>query len=277
MQLFRSRRAFGTGLTVLAMLGWSAPQAQEVGDGRSVDLLLVLAVDVSESISEREAWLQRMGYADALVDPGVVAAIKSGRHGRIAVTYMEWAGPGEQRQVIGWTRISDDKDARILGESLKSAPVSGGYWTSMSGALNFALNLMGTSPFDAERRVIDLSSDGRNNAGAPLADARRRVLAQGITINGLPVMAMRRNFTWPPIPNLDRYFTDCVIGGPAAFSITVENFKDFARAVRRKLIREIAYSPAGEKRVRPVAEKREDGKYDCREDPQRAGALPQAG
>jgi hypothetical protein len=231
-----------------------------------VDLLLVLAVDVSESIDRREARLQRLGHAEALIDPQVIAAIDSGRHGRVAIANLEWAGPKEQRQVIGWTLVEDRKSARTLNKALLSEPISIGYWTSISSALETASRMIADAPFTAARHVIDLSSDGRNNAGEPLGTARKRVLDRGITINGLPVLAMRRNFTWPPMPYLDRYFTDCVIGGPGAFSELVERYDDFARAVRRKLIREIAGTrpPAG--RVIRVAGAAAKPKIRCVED-----------
>jgi hypothetical protein len=231
-----------------------------------VDLLLVLAVDVSESINRREARLQRFGHAEALADPLVLSAINSGRHGRIAVAYLEWAGPEEQRVVIGWTLVEGHKSAEKLTKALLAEPISGGYWTSISAALETASRMIAAAPFKAARRVIDLSSDGRNNAGEPLGPARKRVLKRGITVNGLPVMAMRRNFTWPPMPYLNRYFTDCVIGGPGAFSELVERYDDFARVVRRKLIREIAGAPPPIGRVIPARGAAAKPKIRCIED-----------
>lgn len=252
----RARNRSGLGLPLLALLATLGPTpalpAEKPG-ATSVDLLLVLAVDVSESINRREAWLQRFGYAEALTDPQVLAAIKRGKRGRIAIAYLEWAGPAEQRQVIGWTPVDGLVSARALRAALLAAPVSGGYWTSISAALDTASRMIAAAPFTAKRLVIDVSSDGRNNAGEPLSIARQRVLARGITINGLPVMAMRRNFTWPPMPYLDRYFTDCVIGGPGAFSELVEHYNDFARTVRRKLIREIAGTPRPAGKLIPAA------------------------
>ena len=246
----------------------TSPAAAPLGPkgGSAVDLLLVLAVDVSESIDRREARLQRLGHAEALIDPQVIAAIDSGRHGRIAITYLEWAGPKEQRQVIGWTLVEGRESAGTVNKALLAEPISGGYWTSISSALETADRLIAAAPFTAPRRVIDLSSDGRNNAGEPLGAARKRVLDRGITINGLPVMAMRRNFTWPPIPYLDRYFTDCVIGGAGSFSEPVEHYDDFARAVRRKLIREIAGTPPPAGRVIRVTGAVAKPKIRCVED-----------
>jgi hypothetical protein len=245
----------------------------QIPDRREVDLILVLAVDVSESINRREAWLQRFGHAEALTDPLVIAAINSGRRGRIAIAYLEWAGPKEQRQVIGWTLIEGPKSAEKLNKALLAEPISGGYWTSISAALEIATRMIADAPFTAPRRVIDISSDGRNNAGEPLGPARKRVLDRGITINGLPVMAMRRNFTWPPMPYLDRYFTDCVIGGPGAFSELVERHVDFAHAVRRKLIREIAGTPPPVGRVIRATSAAAKPKIPCIEDNAAPGSL----
>jgi hypothetical protein len=250
------------GFLVAFLIFADATRAQ-TPDPREVDLLLVLAVDVSESINRREAWLQRFGHAEALSDPLVIAAISSGRRGRIAIAYMEWAGPNEQRQVIGWTLVKDRKSAEKLTKALLAAPISGGYWTSISAALETASRMIAAAPYRAARRVIDLSSDGRNNAGEPLGPARKRVLGRGITVNGLPVMAMRRNFTWPPIPYLNRYFKDCVIGGPGAFSELVEHYDDFARVVRRKLIREIAGIPPPVGRLIPAANAAAKPKIRC--------------
>lgn len=242
-------------------------------DRRAVDLLLVLAVDVSESINRREAWLQRFGHAEALADPLVLSAINSGRHGRIAIAYLEWAGPDEQRQVLGWSVIDGPKSAEELTKTLLAEPVSVGYWTSISAALETASLMIAAAPFTAARRVIDLSSDGRNNAGEPLRAARQRVLDRGITINGLPVMAMRRDFTWPPMPYLKRYFTDCVIGGPGAFAELVERYDDFARVVRRKLIREIAGSPPPVGQVIPVKTAASEPRFRCIEDDAAPGGV----
>ena len=241
-----------TGLIVAILSGPVSAYAQKAPQPE-VDLLLVLAVDVSESINKREAWLQRFGYAEALTDPTVINAIRGGRLGRIALSYLEWAGASEQHQVFGWTVIDSMDSAKAVRAELLAAPVSGGYWTSISAALDVASRMIATAPYQSERRVIDLSSDGRNNAGEPLAPVRQRVLRQRITINGLPVMAMRRNFSWPPIPYLDRYFKDCVIGGPGAFSELVEHYDDFAKTVRRKLIREIAGQRPSEAHVIPVS------------------------
>ena len=260
------RQAIRLFVSLVVFAGTNTALAQASAPSE-VDLLLVLAVDVSESINRREASLQRFGHAEALADPLVIAAIKGGRLGRIAIAYLEWAGPNEQRLVIDWTIVSDRDSAQTLNKILMKEPISGGYWTSISAALETARRIVANAPYQALRRVIDLSSDGRNNAGEPLAPARKRVLSQGITINGLPVLAMRRNFTWPPMPYLDHYFTDCVIGGPGAFSELVEGYNDVARVVRRKLIREIAGPLIPSGKIIPVASTAPRPKIRCAEDP----------
>jgi hypothetical protein len=256
----------------LSLLGGSAAMPADAAPKEPVDLVLVLAVDVSESINQEEARLQRVGYAEAFADRRVIAAIQGGRHGSIAVAYIEWAGPDEQRTVVGWTRIAGPESARALTATLSQRPASRGYWTSISGAIAYAAALIENAPFRGTRRVIDLSSDGRNNAGAPLPEARGRALARGITINGLPILARRRNFTRPPIPFLDRYFEQCVIGGPGAFFEVAEGFRDFTRAVRRKLVREIAGLPG----VRAAAAPAAAAKPDCDKPQPRAEAEPAA-
>lgn len=216
---------------------------------QAVDLLLMFAVDASDSITPEKARLQRSGYIQAIADPAVIAAIGKGRHASIAVSYLEWASPDEQFQIVGWTRIADAAGARAFGDALRKAPYEYGYWTSISGAIDRSAALIDSAPFTARRRVIDLSSDGRNNRGGPVLEARARALTRGITINGLIVLTNRRNFTLPPQPHLDRYFDNCVIGGPGAFTQIAEGPDDIVRALRRKLIREIADAPPHRRRA----------------------------
>ena len=243
------------------------PQKSNSG-AKDVDLLLALAVDVSESISDEEAQLQRFGYAEALSDPLVVSAVQLGRLKRIAITYMEWSGMNEQTIVLPWTVLDSQKTAETIRDALTKLPISGGYWTSISNAIDRAHQLIAKSPHKSYRRVIDVSSDGRNNAGGPLADARQRALVNGITINGLAIRIRRKNLIMMPLPELDRYFRECVIGGMGAFSISVTRYDDFVKAVRRKLIREIAgiTNPPG-KVIRTAGK---PGKIDpfCLEDPE---------
>jgi len=206
-----------------------------------VDLELVLAVDVSGSIDEDDARLQRDGYIAAIVDPRVVAAIRSGILGRIAVTYFEWSGVGRQRPVLGWSVIHDEASALRFADALARATIGSGRWTSISSALDYAAPLFAANGVEAERRVIDISGDGPNNWGDPVTGARDRAVASGVTVNGLPILDEGGGiYSALNIPDLDLYYRDCVIGGPGAFLVVAADFTDFGRAIRRKLILEIA-------------------------------------
>ncbi|WP_082012630.1 DUF1194 domain-containing protein [Belnapia sp. F-4-1] len=212
-------------------------------EGDPVDVLLVLAVDVSRSVDEDEARLQREGYRNAVSDPVVVEAIRGGMMGAIGLAYVEWAGAEYQRLVLPWARIAGAGDAQGWSERLAEAPRASLSWTSISGALDFSLKVLNDAPFEATRRVIDVSGDGVNNSGGPVELARDRVVAEGITINGLPIVNDRPTFgRMPPVP-LDEYYRENVIGGPGAFVVVAEDFQSFGNAVKRKLIREIAALP----------------------------------
>lgn len=208
-----------------------------------VDVALVLAVDVSRSIDEDEARLQREGYRSAITDPKVVEAIRGGMLGSVSLCYIEWAGIEYQRTVIPWTRIATQGDADGWAATLAQAPRASLSWTSISGAIEASRRAMGECPHEATRKVIDVSGDGVNNSGPPAEMARDRAVADGITINGLPILNDRPTFgRAPPVP-LDIYYRDSVIGGQGAFMIAAEDFEAFGNAVRRKLIREIAGLP----------------------------------
>jgi hypothetical protein len=209
----------------------------------TVDLQLVLAVDVSRSIDEVEAELQRRGYIEALTNQRVIDAILSGEHKRIALCYTEWAGTHYQVVVIDWVVIDSTAAARRFAEKLSEAPRSSQSWTAVGAALAFAAQRFETSGFESKRRVIDVSGDGRTNDGPPAELIRDRLVAQGIVINGLPVMMNRSNFGRPPDTGLDKYYEENVIGGSGSFMISAASFDDFGRAVRSKLIREISKAP----------------------------------
>lgn len=205
-----------------------------------VDVALVLAVDVSRSIDEDEARLQREGYRGAVTDPRVVEAIRGGMLGSIALAYVEWAGIEFQRLIVPWTRIGSQGDADGWAEALAQSARASLSWTSVSGAIDFSRQVMAECPFEPTRKVIDVSGDGVNNSGPPAEEARDRAVAEGIVINGLPIINDRPTFgRRPPIP-LDQYYRESVIGGQGAFMIAAEDFDSFGNAVRRKLIREIA-------------------------------------
>ncbi len=203
-------------------------------------MLLVLAVDVSRSIDEDEARLQREGYRNAVSDPRVVEVVRRGMIGAIGLAYVEWAGLEYQRLVLPWTRIADQRGADAWASALAEAPRMSLSWTSISGGIDFSRRVLGESPFEGTRRVIDVSGDGVNNSGRPSEQARDEAVAAGITINGLPIVNDRPTFGRMPALPLDEYFGRNVIGGPGAFLIVAEDFEAFGTAVRRKLIREIA-------------------------------------
>ena len=211
--------------------------------GNPVDVLLVLAVDVSRSVDEDEARLQREGYRSAVSDAAVVEAIRGGMIGAVGIAYVEWAGAEYQRQVLPWLRIAGAADATAWSEKLAEAPRASLSWTSISGALDFSLKILNDAPFEAMRRVIDVSGDGVNNSGGAVELARDRVVAAGVTINGLPIVNDRPTFGRIPAIPLDDYYRENVIGGPGAFVIVAEDFYSFGNAVKRKLIREIAALP----------------------------------
>ncbi|UCH74329.1 MAG: DUF1194 domain-containing protein [Rhodospirillales bacterium] len=222
----------------LVLTGLAVPVARAQ---TPVDLELVLAVDVSLSIDVAEARLQREGYIQAFRDPEVVRAIRSGILGRIAVTYVEWAGTFQRRTVVDWTLIDGEKTADSFALALQQSAPGSARRTSISGAIDYAVPLFASNSFEGTRQVIDVSGDGPNNAGALVTRARDRAVAAGITVNGLPILDDGGGlYSWYNIPDLDLYYRDCVIGGPGAFLVVAENFEDFARAVRRKLILEIA-------------------------------------
>ena len=201
----------------------------------NVDLRLVLAVDSSGSIDDNEFILQRWGYANAFRNPKVIAAIRSGVHQAIAVTYIEWSGPGIQVTIADWTLIKDAATANRFADSLESVPraMISGNGTAVGEAILMAAGHFDDNKFNGPRRVIDISGDGPVTRGRPASWARDLVVAQGITINGLPVIDAR-------YPDLELFFLDHVIGGPGAFAIPAYGFKDIAAAVLSKLIREIA-------------------------------------
>ena len=215
----------------------------------AVDLTLVLAIDVSRSVDEVEAALQRQGYIAALTNPKVIQAIQTGAIGRIALTYFEWAGVDYQRVIVPWTTIRTLADAERFVGIVAAAPPQSASWTSVSGAIDFGRRLIATSGYEAARHVIDVSGDGRNNSGRPAELARDDAVAEGITINGLPILNDRPNFGRPAEADLDTYYEHNVIGGPGAFLILARDFNAFGAAILSKLIKEIAGEPARADRI----------------------------
>ena len=225
-----------------------APDA--AGAQTLVDLELVLAVDISGSMDQAEQMVQRRGYVEAFTHPEVVGAIRSGPYGRIAVTYVEWAGPTSQASVLPWTLIDDAASAADFATGLAEAPFGRFRGTSISGALTFAASLFTANEYDGLRRAIDISGDGANNAGAPVTPVRDAVVAAGIVINGLPITLGPALETAVGAPDLAAYYRDCVIGGPTSFVLPVTAPEQMFETIRRKLVLEIAGLPT---RVVPAA------------------------
>jgi hypothetical protein len=229
-------------LALILAAGALAPAPALAGD--DVDLLLVLAADVSRSIDAAKFQLQRDGYAAAISDPRVLDTIKSGHSGRIGLTFVEWSGVGAQHVVIDWTAIGDAASAKDFGDRLLEAPRSFADRTSISGAIEFAMDQFTRTPFASARRIIDVSGDGTNNAGRDVASSRDDAVAKGVTINGLVIlsenpMSWNPDHTNPP-GGLDNYYRNNVIGGPGAFVMVAKDFNSFGQAMIGKLIAEVA-------------------------------------
>jgi hypothetical protein len=246
-------RAVRSLLALLALLS-ALPPARAA---EPVDLLLVLAADVSRSVNQPKFQLQREGYAAAIADKRVLEAITSGRHQRIAVCYVEWSGASSQKLVIDWSLIDGPDAARKFGDQMLELPRSFAERTSISGGIDFAMEVLARAPFQSTRRTIDVSGDGTNNSGRDVTLARDEALAAGVTINGLAILS-DRPLAWNPehtnppggLPN---YFRKNVVGGPGAFVIVAEDFNSFGQAIIKKLIAEIAETPpaASERAIIP--------------------------
>jgi Protein of unknown function (DUF1194) len=234
-------------LAVCLLIALAAPHALHVSRAiaqAAVDLELVLAVDVSLSMDLEEQRLQREGYVAAFRDAEIHKAIRSGAHGRIAVTYVEWAGPASQSVVIPWTILDGPSAARALADKLEAAPISRARLTSISAALAFSRDLFAASGVAGVRRVIDVSGDGPNNSGLPVPTVRDQLVTGGIVINGLPIMLHVTVSGVFDLSDLDQYYASCVIGGAGAFMVPVKHLAEFAAAIRRKLLLEISGLPA---------------------------------
>lgn len=232
------------GLGLLAGIAGAAAEERLVQAGLPVDVALVLAVDMSLSMDRGEQDMQRQGYVEALAHPEVVAAIARGFVQRIAVAYVEWGSVMDLHLVLPWTLIEDRASAEAAAARLAAAPLNRSRSTAISTAIAFSAALFDELDAEPLRRVIDVSGDGPNNAGGPVLEARAAVLEQGIVINGLPIMIRDMGFSPWSIPNLDDYYAACVIGGPGAFVLPVQDIADLGEAIRRKLVLEIAGNDA---------------------------------
>ncbi len=236
-------RAAGVALLALLAMALQPAPAQARDGPNEVDVELVLAVDISYSMDPEEQALQRQGYIEALRSPEVIDAIRKGVNGKIAVTYVEWAGVNTQEIVADWMVIDGRESAVEFTAQLAAKPIRRLYRTSISGAIDFAVPLFDKNDYRGLKQVVDISGDGSNNQGRPVTAARDEALAKGVTINGLPIMLNRPNGGFPEVENLDEYYRDCVIGGPGSFMIPIRERSHFIDAIRTKILLEVALAP----------------------------------
>jgi hypothetical protein len=249
----------GAGLAVAAEPDPKSELADTTHPVPSVDVELIIAVDVSASMDLDELAVQREGYAQAIVSKEFLQALKTGPNGKVAVTYFEWSASNDQKIIIPWRLIDGPESADAVAAEIMKTPVRQRSSTSISGAINFAVPLFEQIPYRALRRVIDISGDGPNNKGAAVTSARDAALQKGITINGLPIMvkAPSHSRMSTDIDNLDFYYQDCVIGGPGSFVASIKDRDTFKEAIRTHLQLEVAGripeypdDPAAEKKPR---------------------------
>lgn len=214
-----------------------------------VDVELVLAADGSGSIDDDELALQRRGYAEAITSAEVLAAIGAGPVGAIAITYVEWGGAASQHTIVDWHVVRDAASAAVFADKLVSSPRQAYGYNSISGAIAYAADRIRENGYEGLSKVIDVSGDGPQIGGPPLAPARAAALAEGITINGLVIARPGGGVRGPGGMSLSEHYARDVIGGPASFVMVAEGTGRFADAVRRKLIQEIALAePAPQRR-----------------------------
>lgn len=235
----RRRTLLGAGAGLLLARPAIATAAANAAE---VDLLLVLAADISHSMQEAELRMQREGYAAALRDPEVLQAMCSGPCEAVAVAYLEWSGAEDQRVLLPWTRIGAAAEAEAAADTIARAPQRSGSWTSISGAIAASRRLIAAAPFAAERSVIDISGDGENNSGPPAEGERDAAVEAGIVINGLPILrgTTRTMNAGGDVNPLEEHYRRVVTGGAGAFVLPAENFGVFPGAIRRKLVLEVA-------------------------------------
>jgi hypothetical protein len=218
------------GLVLLLAVEPGRPEAAQ-----PVDLALVMAVDVSESVDADEYILQHEGIARAFESPLLAAAIGAGRTGAIEVAVLEWSDRDKQVVTVAWSRVGDAASAAAFARKVRASQRSSDGLTAIGDALRAARRLLDTAPEPAERRLIDLSGDGIANIGPPVREVRDELVAAGITINGLAILASE--------PWLESYYDEYVIGGPGAFLLRAESFASFATAMQNKLLSEISGLP----------------------------------
>jgi hypothetical protein len=252
LKMCKNPIAFAAGLLTAAIMTVSAAMAATTGapkggfnfeaydPSKEVDVELVLAVDISQSMDTEEQEVQRAGYVAALTSAEFLDAVKIGPIGRIAVAYMEWGGVDEHFMVAEWTVIQDKASAESFAAQIAEAPLRQVQRTSIASALKKSVELVNSNAYTGLRQVIDISGDGPNNQGGSVTKVRDQLIASGVTINGLPLMMKANRNSWQAMLNLDHYYEDCVIGGPGSFAIPVRSKEGFEDAIRMKLVMEIA-------------------------------------
>ena len=221
--------------------------AGPAADAGRVDVELVLAVDASNSMDEEEFAMQRAGYVMALRDPAFVNAVLAGAEGRIAITYFEWSGAVRESSIVPWQIVDGAESAAIFADKLAAQPLGGsGGGTSISDAVAFGASMFEQSAVTGARRVIDISGDGPNNTGKPVAAVRDAAVSRGIIINGLPILIRPSQTSAKLFGGLDLYYSDCVTGGPGSFVLPIHDASEFITAIRHKLILEVSGVPAQE-------------------------------
>ncbi|MCW5693886.1 MAG: DUF1194 domain-containing protein [Pseudolabrys sp.] len=241
------RRWFRSALLLSFAIALAFARAAHAAE--KVDLLLVLASDVSRSVTADKFKLQREGYAAAIANPRVLDAVKGGRHGRIAVQFIEWSGFGNQKVVIDWTIIDGERAAHAFGTRMLEEPRAFADRTSISGGIEAAMAELDKAPYESERQTIDVSGDGTNNSGRDVAAVRDQAINKGIVINGLVIlsdtpMPWNPEHTNPP-GGLAKYYRDNVTGGPGSFVMEAQSFESFGDAILKKMIAEIADAGGG--------------------------------
>lgn len=248
--MFRNRTTSAwAGGVLLALAVLPAPAAQM--GVTEVDVKLVIATDVSRSINDTEAKLQREGIADVFLEPEVVKAIQSGQLGSIAVAMVDWAS--DQHVVLDWTIVKDAASAAALSAKIRLLPRVPGERTSISGALERSFLLLNQSDnaIVAEKKVVDVSGDGPNNDGVSLQHFHDTTKENGIIVNGLPIMDATSEGYYE---DLDKYYAACVVAGKGAFLVVVKSYRDFGIAMRRKLVLEISQNESQIKQALGVPE-----------------------
>ncbi len=238
----------------------AAPQGENWPEsGTEVDVALVLAVDISYSMDLDEQALQRDGYIAALTSPVVLDAIRKGMIGKIAVTYLEWAGVSTRNIIVDWRIIDSEASARAFVAELQAAPIRRARRTSVTTAIEASMDQLRAAKLRPLRRVIDISGDGPNNEGGPVTVARDYALRSGVVINGLPILIKRGYSSAFDIDKLDDYYADCVIGGPGAFMNVITERDQFRDAIRSKILREVAQATMSDAPSGPAR----PGRSDC--------------